>query len=262
MATSTERPEQVHVLEKAYLQAETEWLRTQEMPFVLKELQKNLINCSDCLGNKKEKVGDDILPERKYLDYGSRLISFETPLGNLKGFVSIEGWIVKEAELNLKINKNVLKTKITNLHPWILSQIQNAYNYIQMARSELNNLLQEIMTNHSLSYFQKGLDEISTLITKARQDLILPNKNRFPTKLLMPHLIFQPQLPQDVIIEIGVRNNQLVVTAYVLTAKSKRSPSHQILSPGNVPNTEAIAFAPGGALLPTSGCGTLVGSIV
>jgi len=244
------------------LREERNWLLSTETSFVLQEIKWRLQNCLDCLSIQIEKGKRD--DKRKYFDMSNRLCSFEAQHGALKGFLSIDGWTIKEAEINFKIGRYPqFKTKIVDLNPWILSQIQDAHNFIKLAQRHLINCGTQPSASAitsacssperftSFTNFHKDLlEKTCGWVSRARQVLLLPNPSRFPQSISSTNS-FAPSLPNDVVIDLGVSGSYFILSIYCLHIKGSKQAFPSIasslkksastdgfshLSPGNVPS--------------------------
>lgn len=74
----------------------------------------------------------------------------------LKGRIRIEGWNVVDAELTIKSpnwNKNTsFVTTVTSLNPLKLSELHNCFNFITLARNEINRIEKNEWENSYLLY--------------------------------------------------------------------------------------------------------------
>eukprot|EP01100_Stratorugosa_tubuloviscum_P013384 TRINITY_DN6671_c0_g1_i1.p1 TRINITY_DN6671_c0_g1~~TRINITY_DN6671_c0_g1_i1.p1 ORF type:complete len:345 (-),score=143.92 TRINITY_DN6671_c0_g1_i1:52-1086(-) len=169
----------------------------------------------------------------------SKVITFQTSQGTLKGFIRLGGWTINEAEFSVKFPKHrSFKTAISYLKPYSIVQIQNAFNFVEQARVRLQQ--QQMMANREqgsnihvksiLSNYKNKLDEIYESLCNARQELVLLPKIGQRNSLLTSASAFNPSLPSDVIIEIAVKNKQLVITVNALQFKNKGSIENTIIS--------------------------------
>jgi len=157
----------------------------------------------------------------------------------IKGNLRLEGWSITTADFSFqsqKWNKNQpFRTQITVGSPLRLSQIHNAFNHLKVCL----NYLQEIEAqsgaldttlNAVMQNLNKLVEQAAYSIKLARDEILLPNRNLFPqTTFASIHstqpTVFQPSLPQDLVVELSVNNRQLVISVFFLHAMTNPPPN-------------------------------------
>jgi len=214
------------------LQYEAAWFVGREIPKVARNVRRILLKCMASLspkGNRELQGYDDLLAgddgDIFNADNVNKLSSFETPEGTLRGHISVSGWSISEAEIQVRFpkwNKNAPhKASISATHPWRLVQLQNAYNFIKMTFVELDALISKsercLLNPDSVAFpaVSKMVRQVSDWLTQARQSLMIPSKNLFPNNLLTT-TGFHPPLPQELHIEFSVCDSEIIVSVYAL----------------------------------------------
>jgi hypothetical protein len=272
-------------LEQVALTREIDWLLRNEFPFICHELRKTITLCrrfisqsaqpapaalpntnitniavpsddpqqslsnfnfTELIQNKNDIEIDKEL--RKLAD--SKVIPFESLDKCLKGSVTIEGWHITAADLDIsfpKWNKGVsFHTTITSSTPWRLTQLQNAYNFLNLALRELDRItlvpspsptppsstetsFNDIPQQH-LKVAYRLIEQISTWIKNAQDQILLPSRTTFLNSL-NTRFAFHPQLPKELVVEFGIANKELVISAYLLKAVPPPSKSKGATGP-------------------------------
>jgi len=213
-----------------YLNAERKWLLEKEIPWVFDQLMK-LLRCSLASLAPKGTFKPESDSEQKYVETSQRMNSFEASNSSLKGFMTIDGWIIKEADIGLRFSKRPLfSTRIVELHPWTLEQVQNSHNLLKLGSALLLSFPRPLPVFSATELIEK-LDLFCSYLVQARDHLSLPWSNRFPKKI--SSMSFIPNPPTDIVIEIGVKNQQIVLTAFDLQLRQRKNSGSSFLPRGS-----------------------------
>jgi len=124
---------------------ELNWLLKNSFPAVCEELWQNF---DDCMRFIKKSAHNDT--ETEHIDENdpvmhlgdSRIVRFPSPTKAVRGFVVLEGWNIKDAEITVSFSrwrKGVpFKTMISSTNPWRLKQIQSVYNICKSMKQILS----------------------------------------------------------------------------------------------------------------------------
>eukprot|EP01116_Phalansterium_solitarium_P004851 TRINITY_DN1602_c0_g1_i3.p1 TRINITY_DN1602_c0_g1~~TRINITY_DN1602_c0_g1_i3.p1 ORF type:complete len:264 (+),score=20.65 TRINITY_DN1602_c0_g1_i3:405-1196(+) len=167
----------------------------------------------------------------------SRLVSFQSPDGALRGSFRVEGCQVVDADISLKFPKwNKGSAFKTTLGSFTLNQVLNSSISVHTALGQLRRLAatceQHHLTAAALSqHVSQICSEVTQSLRFAMRHLLTP-----PCDKLFPHaepslnLAFQPTLPVDMIVEFTVENKDIIISAYqlaVLTQAPTKPPLRQ-----------------------------------
>lgn len=246
------------------LAAEKRWLVEEEAGFVCKNLKTLLLNSLLALGTHRvegsfvkgligEEPGEE---EARIIESSRALVSFEASGGQFKGFLTAEAWFVKDAELTIRTNKSQppIKTRITSQHPFIVSQLQNAHNYLEVGLIQLLDLQRllgeelcpsskhsiseslgedqdELYSNASRNILQEvkyRVEKIGVHIVKAQQQLSwnidcwgLPLQ-----EITIPNGQFSPPLPLGLMVRLAIENGDLALSIYYLSKVKRLNPQN------------------------------------
>eukprot|EP01102_Stenamoeba_stenopodia_P009301 TRINITY_DN2747_c0_g1_i3.p1 TRINITY_DN2747_c0_g1~~TRINITY_DN2747_c0_g1_i3.p1 ORF type:complete len:278 (-),score=55.28 TRINITY_DN2747_c0_g1_i3:296-1129(-) len=253
------------------IEKEREWLLYSEIPLVVSLLKQNIVNSLCCLGTNQASafatkvIGPEPTPEQQKYMSSSRIVSsFESPHGQLKGFVTAEGWTVREAEFvirNQQAKQPNIKVAITPQRPLVITQIQSAHNYLDVAlvqTLDLETYLEEIKRddthesssssstspskaeriNEAIKSILHRIEKISLHLVKAQQQLQTNVDYAGLTlqSVVVPNTLFSPGLPVGLLIRVSIEKGELAMSLYYLN-KLKKSPA-TIIEPGHMAQTQ------------------------
>jgi len=204
------------------------WFMKEEFPKVCTVLRDTLKDISDFIMSSDDKTSLD------FEDEDSR-VNFKATNELLSGYLVLEGWNISTAELHIKFNvqgRNLIKTQIQN-NPLKLEQIQSIFYYCSEALEQLDDMLSAYTSEEiDLDISNKILDVVLNKLRSAKDQLVKPNNVSFESNL-QNKKIFKPNLPNDVIVELKVKNSAIIITSALIqpsnnnpkknTPKSSRS---------------------------------------
>ncbi|XP_004340772.1 hypothetical protein CAOG_08356 [Capsaspora owczarzaki ATCC 30864] len=216
--------------EKSNLHKELEWLLRMEVPAVFMQLGLMLKDCAQTLAGPSG-VSSAV----------AQASVFTAPITNtsdsVKGFAMLEGSRIIKADVTVRFskwNKSLpISTSITSKEPWILSQIQNATNYVQLALSELDDSSLQHGLFHTREQVQSVMDRVMAFLRKA-QDQLLFQSNLFPyniddlqlvtepTGVLMPLASFSP--PTRFCIVVAHLDSSMLLVCLITTSQNAFNP--------------------------------------
>ncbi|KAI9208504.1 RAVE subunit 2/Rogdi [Polychytrium aggregatum] len=143
-----------------------------------------------------------------------------TSAGNdvLKGFVTVDGAVIKKGELHIKFphypRTQVLKATLNPAHPFPLRQIQTARNCLILALDAAETFP---INNYDSISLKQLLDRVAEFVKKARDTLThVDTAQAFPLyEVDAKH--FSPELPEDLVVEFFVSGSCLVTCVYSLS---------------------------------------------
>ncbi|KJE98396.1 hypothetical protein CAOG_008356, partial [Capsaspora owczarzaki ATCC 30864] len=210
--------------EKSNLHKELEWLLRMEVPAVFMQLGLMLKDCAQTLAGPSG-VSSAV----------AQASVFTAPITNtsdsVKGFAMLEGSRIIKADVTVRFskwNKSLpISTSITSKEPWILSQIQNATNYVQLALSELDDSSLQHGLFHTREQVQSVMDRVMAFLRKA-QDQLLFQSNLFPYNIDDLQLnAFNPRLPADLFVDFSINYAALNVSVYACTLLGTNQPARK-----------------------------------
>jgi len=255
-------------LEKEAMKSERKWIFLNEIPFTCQEMKAIIEHCLEIINVNalQRKIQQSSFSESGVRSSGKDSeiqsttitckpcsepslfssmghvqdgypIVFESSDGILKGMLRIEGWNIVEAEFNIKSkwNKQIpFKTTISPIHPLKLYQLHNCYNFLRLS---LDYVVQLESIHHSENFdllcdVDRVIEKLTQTLRQALDELLLPIEHLFPESPLGTSMVFQPQLPQDLVIECSIVNGELSISMFCLhilnqpLAKSKKNGEH------------------------------------
>eukprot|EP01094_Clydonella_sp_ATCC50884_P013844 TRINITY_DN2414_c0_g1_i2.p1 TRINITY_DN2414_c0_g1~~TRINITY_DN2414_c0_g1_i2.p1 ORF type:complete len:186 (+),score=53.91 TRINITY_DN2414_c0_g1_i2:795-1352(+) len=120
-----------------------------------------------------------------------------------------------------------------------LSQMHNAHNYMKRALELLDDFpeFSARVRDFQISHLARELKAISGCIVQAKQELVLPTSTAFPKNLLAKNMVFTPQLPPHLSININVLDSRVVLTAYLIHTSSSRPLHRGTIGPSIIGNS-------------------------
>jgi len=215
---------------------ELQWILQSQLNSFCEELQKQLqdtlkfILKSSKKGSNGEEFFSDKLPEIADDDAvlqmcDSRLTTYESANGQLKGFVALDGCFISEAEVTTRFKTlpRPFKTQINGNNPWRLLQIQNIVNYLKLSLAYLNEKLFDSKNKKLKNEFEINPGhsfETPLVLTIIKTVTTIKNNLRTAIDNLISPLdtieqdfqVFSPKLLDDLIINIVIKNNCLLLS--------------------------------------------------
>jgi len=230
-------------IEKFTLEKEKNWFFDNELPFIIKEIRTCLQDCVNNLLNQSKykstnKIDDKETeePNTKHQPDLDEHISFESSDGLIKGHLRIESCNIAEADFVIKSskwNKNLpFKSTINPVNPFHLTQLGNSVNFVNITLSCMKEI--EILSSSLIREVKdifKIIQEALNNLKYAMEELLLPPSSMFPrnSSTIMDYvLLFQPNLPSDLILEFSIQNNQIFITVHCF---------HKLVSPSSTGTT-------------------------
>ncbi|XP_028400738.1 protein rogdi homolog [Dendronephthya gigantea] len=219
MAATTSEEEELRVM-----RLELQWLLEKQVPSILRKVESVLKACDETFNEKPQKKSEDgsEKPDKFLL---------KTPsIDVLKGYVTVNGDSITNAELKLKVPKIAngnIHTYIKEGHPWRLSQVQDAKNNLQLAIEKIKEGL-AIETFTTGMQINEMMDELISDISRGKASLSVPEKHTVAEIMSNGSLnAFKPSLPSEVVVNFHVNCHKLIFTIYVLNTLSvPPPPSH------------------------------------
>jgi hypothetical protein len=173
-----------------------------------------------------DEISMEVIPEDDpvFLLADTRTVSFESPDQVLKGMVLLEGCSVTEAEIAIKFPKwhkgQVYRTHIRSNSPWSLSQLRDVLLLCRTVSQMLHRWSAHSVNSSESDVLVKEFNELLSFLVQAKDQLLFPSATSVP-KSGQGSQIFSPPLPSDVLVDIKIKNRELVITAAVLKAIAK-----------------------------------------
>jgi len=177
----------------------------------------------------------------------SRLVSFQSSDGAIKGSFRVEGCQVIDADLLVKFPKwNKGAAFKTAVSAYAIHQVLNASVAVKAALRQLR-LLPAAATaaldpavaaspTPAVRALVHSVRDILSALRVAMRLLLAPGEKQFPFPDQTLNFAFQPPLPIDVLVEFTVEKQEIVVVAYqlaVLTQAPTKAPVRQHLWAGS-----------------------------
>jgi len=203
------------------------WFLKEEFPNVCTSLTETIKAITDFImtPNSKLSLEDDEDKSR---------VNFKSTNEQLVGYLVLEGWNITSSELTIKFNYQgkSLKTQIQN-NPLKLEQIQSIFYYCSEALEQFDDILSAYTPEEiDLDVSNKILDVVLNKLRFAKDQLLKPNNVSFESNL-QNKKIFKPNLPNDVIVELKVKNSAIVITSALIqgsnTSKEKKTQGNKNL---------------------------------
>lgn len=212
-------------------ESEALWILESQLPSFCEDLQKEFQDCLNFIlkSSKSSNLGEELQAEVAEDDdvlklKDSRLTTFEGASGALKGLVVIDGCFITEAEITTRFKtlpRGSVKTQINRNNPWRLIQIQNIINYLKLSLACLEERLfdfekkalrpeltptdvYQIVTTLK-GYVRTSIDNLISPVDSIEQDI----------------QVFSPKIPDDLTINIVIKDNALLITAEQSTQEGK-----------------------------------------
>jgi len=208
------------------------WFIKDEFPKVLSDLKKDLEEILQFITNPKLLDNPDLNDCND-----NNAIAFKHPSDKLFGSLTLDGWTISEADICIRsdVGRNTTKAKIESRNPWRLEQIQSIYYYCRESLGELEDFLAYFPAEEvDLNTTSRILDILLDKLMNAKEQLLPGN---FSVESVLPNKkYFKNNLPDDLVMDIKVKNQVIVITstvvsmAYVSQINSSRSPPTSITS--------------------------------
>jgi len=201
--------------EVASLQREFDWVLTKEVGNVVAQLTAAVRECA-----KKFPVKIGNLQGGGEADMEQPTDKFVLASGDqVKVIVTLSGDCISAADINLKLPRPHSKdayhnTTVREDLPWMLQQVQDAANHLQLAMEQLTAL----PTDHrfssaaEVSHFLAGL---MASLGRARQSLVVPKKRTLEDLVSSKNVkSLVPPLPREVAVSFYLQSWKLIFAVY------------------------------------------------
>jgi len=202
--------------EIASLQRDFDWVLTEEVDNVTKELKAAVTECATKfpikVGDCNVEAGDCPQSDKFVLAQGEQV----------KVVVTLTGDAISGADINLKLcrphsNKDAYhNTTVREDLPWKLQQVQDAANHLQLAMDLLQD--QDRPTSrrfHSAEEVSHFLSEIMASLLRARQALVVPKKRTLEELVNSKNVkSLVPPLPREVAVSFYLQSWKLIFAVY------------------------------------------------
>ncbi|PRP78538.1 hypothetical protein PROFUN_10492 [Planoprotostelium fungivorum] len=233
-------------LEDETLRRERRWVFVNEVPFVCKELRSKIGSAMELLSPTLPQVTTTIqkkvvMGSAKYTnddrEYKSGkdkkeppaevipAVHFESTDTVMRGAMRIDGWNINEAEFLIrspKWNKNTsFRTIVSTSSPLKIYQLHSCYNFLKGALEIVSKLERMMSATKDLdSHIEdvrvnKIMEDVSRLLKSAMEELLF-GTNVFPDSTLFVPTAWQPNIPQDLMIECNIGNKEIIVSCYCM----------------------------------------------
>jgi hypothetical protein len=207
------------------------WFLKEEFPKVCATLRETIKDITDFIIEPKRYSLED--------DEDNPRVNFKSTNELLVGYLILEGWNITTSELHIKFNyqgKPAIKTQIQN-NPLKLEQIQSIFYYCSEALEQFDDTLSAYTSDEiDLDVSNKILDVVLNKLRSAKDQLLKPNNVSFESNL-QNKKIFKPNLPNDVIVELKVKNSAIVITSALIQATNNNSKEKKSGTPKNLRNS-------------------------
>lgn len=200
-------------LERKVLRKEYECILREEACEVLLSLQTLLSDGANSLNfNFLPEHGFTFKPEKF-------LLSSQNASQQVKCMVTIVGDLIYEADLALKVQRQLLVPYQTRIYPdvpWKLQQLQDARNQVLKALSVIENLEGSFNFTSGLQVLNI-LEAISSNLQLGRECLTIPKRKSLEEIVKNPAVrAFKPALPQDMAVSFYIQEQRLIMAVYQL----------------------------------------------
>jgi len=201
------------IRDRSFYDIEIGWFMKEEFPKVCRTLRETLKDITEFIVKPTEGKKDDLD------DYdGETKVSFKATNDLLSGYLVLAGWNITTAEIQGQFNtqgKPPFKTHIQK-NPLKLEQIQSIYYYCNEALEQFDDILSAYSPEEiDLDISNKILDVVLNKLRSAKDQLLKPNNVSFESNL-QNKKIFKPPLPNDVIVELKVKNSTIIIISALI----------------------------------------------
>lgn len=192
------------------LNAEYEWLLTEEVPSTTRQLKSFLQACLQKF---------NIVSSPAHTIKGNNFLLSLPNSDAVKGLINVAGDSVIKAELKFKFPKHLssgMGTFIFEQCPWKLYQLQGTCNHLKMALEELKEQESSnpVMNKRRVTQL---LDQIMMSLSCAKNSLLVPEKQS-PSQMMADNCqkVLNPPLPDEVLVNFYVNCDKLIFDAFLL----------------------------------------------
>jgi len=207
------QPEEIRNLKNEY-----DWLLTDELPSIFKQLKELIQICLRKFKIKNASAGDGM--EHENIVQGNNFLLSLPNSDAVKGLINITGDSVIKAELRFKfpkISNNPIGSFIFEQCPWKLHQLQDVSNHLKMAHEAISE--REVcggvsQGNHIIQLMGKVMASLSN----AKNALIVPHKHDLSQLITSNIQVLNPPTPEELVISFHVNCDKVVLCVYVLNS--------------------------------------------
>lgn len=214
------------------LKAEFNWLLTDEVPSMLKQLKTFIQACLQKF---------NIVSSPAHTMKGNNFLLSLPNSDAIKGLINVAGDSVIKAELKFKFPKHAnsgIGTFIFEQCPWKLEQLQDTSNHLKMALEELKEqeLNDVAIDKRRLTML---LDQVMMSLSCAKNSLIVPVKYSLSEIMYNnAQRVLNPPIPEEILVTFYINYDKLVFVVYLLniltTAPSQKHQSQDQTAAGSV----------------------------
>ncbi|KAH3744189.1 hypothetical protein Pelo_14422 [Pelomyxa schiedti] len=190
------------------LKLEREWFARCDVVPSVSAILAMLRECRKCLATNEYLQRCNEFPRK------TRVTSFDSQDGVLRGFVGIDGWTVNKADINISPTKGKqIKSGITK-SPWYLKQVQDAFEFLGSAIDD--HLITITQPSMNLVLVYQTLCRVLEQVVRAWELLTHQVTDASFPAFIPSTTVLEPPLGEDTLIEFGVLGGEVTLKLFCL----------------------------------------------